>query len=349
MKKSSADRKSNTQWQLSDTISVIVQLAFPLIAILLVQFNPTVSAWSADLKISIIGVGLIAPIIILQITNCIAQNKNDSSAQSLEGRLVELDEKISHVNPMLERVFMSNNTRIMRFALRRTGEVNTLIKYAVDNQRSGNLKPREYYEELDYLAQLIIEDKKIMGDDFKGEIWAMTSFAPDEWIKDDGYEGPWIDTLKSMVEMGIRTSRICIVPSTLIDLISGESFSVPAEMPQFSGFIKLLRDYYGPGSTRDKARHYIIRDTTNEELKRIAGFFAIQLSSGEMHILTGETIDKFGSLTAEELFDENEIRGFSVLCHKFMTDRYALEKVIKDVAKPNGFLAYLSTNRVSLT
>lgn len=349
MRNSSADGQENAKWQLSDTITVVVQIAFPLVAVLIVQFYPDASTWSEDTKLSILGLGLVVPIIIQQITNCIAQNKNELMAANIEGRMEDLDEKISHVDPMLERVFMSNNERIMRFAFRRAEEVQALVKYAMDNQRSGNLKPREYYEELDYLAQRIMHDRKIKAGDFRGEIWAMTSFAPDEWIKDDGYEGPWIDTLKMMVDMGIRTKRICIVPSRLIDLISGESFSVPSYIPQFSGFMKLLRDYYGAGNKRDIAQHYIIRDTTNADLTRIAGFFAIKLSSGEMHILTGETIDKFGSLTAEALFNENEIRTFSVLCHKFMTDRYALEKVLKEVAKPKGFLAHLSANGVSIT
>lgn len=349
MKRNNIAEPINTRWQLSDTINVVVQLAFPVAAILIVHFYPDSSTWSPDVKLSIVGLGLVAPIIIQQITNSIAQNKNETVAAGIDGRLEELDDKISHVNPMLERAFVSNNDRIVRFALRRAEEVNALVKYAIDNQRSGNLKPREYYEELDYLSQLIIYDRKIMAEDFRGEIWAMTSFAPDEWIKDDGYEGPWTDTLKAMVDMGIKTRRICIVPSGLIDMIGGESFSVPKEMPQFAGFMKLLRDYYGTGSRREIARHYIIRDTTNADLTRIAGFFAIKLSSGEMHILTGETIDKFGSLTAEELFNENEIRDFSVLCHKFMTERYALEKVIKDAAKPKGFCEYLSANGVNLT
>jgi hypothetical protein len=349
MSKNSADGQVNARWQLSDTITVLVQIAVPLTAALIVQFHPDVSKWNEATKLSIIGLGILAPIIIQQITNLIAQNKNERTSAIIEARLEDLDKKLSHVNPMLERVFMSNNERIMRFALRRAEEVKLLVKYAMDNQRSGNLKPREYYDELDHLAQRIRHDRKIMAKNFRGEIWAMTSFAPDEWIKDDGYEGPWIDTLKSMVAMGIKTRRICIVPSRLMDLISGESFSIPSDIPQFSGFMKLLRDYYGPGCKRDIARHYIIRDTTNAELTSIAGFFAIKLSNGEMHILTGETIDKFGSLTAEALFNENEIRAFSVLCDKFMTDRYALEKVIKEVTKPKGFHAHLVANEVRIT
>ncbi|MAX25826.1 MAG: hypothetical protein CMJ19_15105 [Phycisphaeraceae bacterium] len=348
MKTNSENGQAATQWRQSDTIIVVVQLILPVVAILVVQFYPSSTNWNSDVKLSIIALGLIAPIIIQQVANSVAQNTNVTAAARIENRLEELDEKISHVNPMLERAFLSANDKIVRFALRRAGEVNTLIKYAIDNQRSGNLKPREYYEELDYLAHLIIRDRTIKKEDFTGEIWAMTSFAPDEWINDDGYEGLWIDTLQSMVDTGIRTKRICIVPSDLIDLIGSESFSVPKDMPQFPGFIKLLQDYYGTGNKKEAAQHYIIRDTTNTDLTRTAGFFAIRLSNGEMHILTGETIDKYGSITAEALFDENKIRQFSDLCHKFMTEKYAIENVIKDVAKPNGFGDYLLANGVNL-
>jgi len=254
-----------------------------------------------------------------------------------------MDEKLAHFNPILEKVFMSGNERIMRFALRRMDEVNSLIKYATDNQRSGKLKPREYYEELDHLAKLIMDDRKVNRKNFKGEIWAMTSFAPDEWVNDDGYEGAWTDTLKKMVDMGIKTRRLCIVPSGLLKIISDDTFTEPtkAEMPQYSGFIELLKDYYGSGANSNTAHHHIIKETTNPELTKIAGFFAIKLTNGEIHILTGETVDKFGSLTAELLFDEKEITKFNSLFMKFMTDRNTLEKVILETAKQNGFIKFL--------
>ena len=162
--------KAATQWRQSDTIIVVVQLILPVVAILVVQFYPSSTNWNSDVKLSIIALGLIAPIIIQQVANSVAQNTNVTAAARIENRLEELDEKISHVNPMLERAFLSANDKIVRFALRRAGEVNTLIKYAIDNQRSGNLKPREYYEELDYLAHLIIRDRTIKKEDFTGEI-----------------------------------------------------------------------------------------------------------------------------------------------------------------------------------
>jgi len=227
-------------------------------------------------------------------------------------------------------------------------EVNTLLKHVVDNLRSGKLKPREYYEELDYLAQLIKDDKKMHGRNFDGEIWAMTSFADHEWTDRDGYEGRWTDTLRELVDLGIKTKRLCIVPSKLLDAISVDTFTPPADISQFPGFMELLKSYYGTGSKSDIAKHYILRDNVELELTRTSGFFAIKLSNDELHILTGETVDEYGSMSAEVLFKEDDIRHLQSLCNKFMIDKFAVENVIKEKAHANGFLKYLSDNGVTI-
>ena len=342
------------KWHVVDIVMLIIQIVFPLVALFIAWIIPTgTGSWqlSADIKLSLIGCGLLVPLIITQITIIVGQNKNEKSFLDVSKSIQQSDDKITHIHPILEKVFVSENERIMRFAFRRIDEVNNLIKYAVGNQRSGKLKPREYYEELDHLAKLIVDDKKLNDPNFNGEIWAMTSFAPDEWVNDDGYEGVWTDTLKKMVNMGIKTRRLCIVPARLFEIINTDEFTEPTktDMPQYTGFIKLLIDYYGPSNMNDIARHYIIKDSTNTELTAIAGFFAIKLTNGELHILTGETIDKFGSLTAEVLFDKKEIIGFKTLCMKFMNDRNELETVIHDIAKQNGFLKHLDDIGVDIT
>ncbi|MCL5029216.1 MAG: hypothetical protein M1480_09380 [Bacteroidetes bacterium] len=346
-------KTTSKKWHLIDIVILSVQIIFPLVAILISLLFPT-GAGSGQLdettKLSVLGFGLIVPLILLQVSLTVGQNKSEKSSQDIEEKLHALTGMINHINPILERVFLSQNKRILRFSLRRMEEVNSLIKHAVDNQRSGCLKPREYYEELDYLAHLLINDKKLNGKNFSGEIWAMTSFAPDEWVNDDGYEGAWTETLKKMVDMGIKTRRLCIIPKKLSEAIYGDTFVEPKkdDVPQFEGFIKLLKDYYGDEAKRDIAIHYIINDSTNSELTKIAGFFAIKLTNGELYILTGETVDKFGSLTAEVLFNENEIKDFYSLCMKFMTKKNVLENVILDRSKPTGFQKYLTELNIDI-
>jgi hypothetical protein len=342
------------KWQLLDYILLIIQVLFPLITLLIAWLAPTANATnpkglSEDAKLAIIGLGILVPIIVQSVDMIKGQKETETSFSTLKENVQALEEKINHINPMLERAFFSGNDRVVRFALRRVDEVNALLKHVVDNLRSGKLKPREYYEELDYLAQLIRDDKRLHGSEFKGEIWAMTSFADHEWTDPDGYEGRWTDTLQELVALGIQTKRLCIVSSSLLDAISADTFTVPTEISQFPGFMQLVISYYGVGSKPDIAQHYIIRDTVDEELTRTAGFFAIKLTNGELHILTGETVDPLGSMSAEVLFKEDDIKHLRELCLRFMADRYTLEKIIKEKAKPSGFLQHLSDNGVTLS
>lgn len=346
--------RNRKKWSVMDYVLLGIQIVFPLITLLIAWLVPTSTTANPtglpeDTKLAIIGFGILVPLIVQSIDMTIGQKENDTSFSEVEENFRALDDKLSHVSPILERAFLTGNNRVMRFTIRRMDEVNALLKHVVDNLRSGKLKPREYYEELDYLAQLIKDDKKRnAGRNYKGEIWAMTSFADQEWTDRDGYEGRWTDTLQELVELGIKTKRLCIVPTNLLDAISTDTFTPPTDIPQFPGFMELLKSYYGTGSKPDIAKHYIIRDTVEEELTRTAGFFAIKLSTEELHILTGETVDQFGSMSAEVLFKEDDIRHLQNLCNKFMIDKFAIENVIKEKAKATGFLKYLSDNGVNI-
>jgi hypothetical protein len=348
------DKPYGRKWQAMDIVALVVQIVLPLIALFVAWRVPSGSGageLESDAKLSIIGLGLLVPLILNQITITIGQNRSDTSFQCVEDKLRALEEQLAQNNPMLEKAYLSKNERVLRFAIRRMDEVYTKIKFAVDNLRSNQLMPRDYYDELEYYALLIKNDKSIKGKEFRGEIWAMTSFAPDEWIKDDSYEGSWTETMRQMVDMGITTKRLCIIPAMLMDLISKDSFTEPApeELPEFRGFVKLLTDYYGTGSRKNVAQHFIIKSTQDAELAQTGGFFAIKLTNGELHILTGETVDKLGSLTAEALFDETVIKKFREQCEKFMKPRYSLEKIISDCAQKDGFLKYLYDKGINLS
>ncbi len=333
------------KWTLHDYLSLLIQVFIPLTTILIVLKYPNSETWTADVKLSILGLGLLSPMIIQQI----GASNADRTNRKIEARLVEISQRLSRLDPTLEKALTSNNNRIVRFALRRSDELKKLVEYAVNNQRSGLLKPREYYDELDHLADLIKTDKLINGRNFKGEIWAMTSFAPDEWVISDGYENSWMDTLNSLLNMGIETRRICIIPTDLFDAIGQENFSEPNDIKQFPGFMNLLRVYCDSTKLgKQVQKHYLIHASTNKILTQLAGFFAIKLTNGDMHILTGETVDPLGSLSAEALFDDKEIKDFRKICDKFMTDNRLLEKVLLNQAKTSGFLHYLSSKNISL-
>ena len=172
------------------------------------------------------------------------------------------------------------------------------------------MRPNEYYEELFYLANLIKQDYHSNVKNFSGEIWAMTSFADNEWSADQGYEQRWTEELCELVDQGIKTRRLCIIPDTLYKLIASDDIDLDKENknnPTFKAFWEFLRLYYKDNSYKNVLQ-YAIREGDSADLTRIRGFFAIKLSNGELHILYGETVDSNGAMTSELLFDRSEIQ-----------------------------------------
>ncbi len=335
----------NKKWSIIDIIILIIEILAPTISILIAFFYSN-DRMTEDVKLAIISVGIVIPVILLQISVTVGQKKSEYDARVLELRMTEMQDKLNHVSPILEQVFKSGNTRIQRFVYRRMDEVNRTIQSALSNNNSGNLRPSEYYEELLYLADLIIKDKEKHKKKFTGEVWAMTSFAEDEWIADEGYERLWTRKLEEIVDRGIKTRRLCIVPDDVYAIISDTTFSEPTNNKAFDGFIKLLDSYYGKSTRKKFVEHYFIRPGDNPDLTEIKGFFAIKLTNGELHILHGETVNENGAITAKVLFDPAEIRDVRRLFELYTSDNYDIGRVITATAKRNGFVEYLRNRNI---
>jgi len=340
----------NKKWSKVDILILVLQVIAPVISIIITLFLPQGQNLSADVKLAIVGAGIVIPIILLQITVTTGQNKDENDIEKFEKSIDDISDKINHISPILEQVFLTGNDRAKRFVYRRMDEVIKTIRTALSNNNSGNLRPSEYYEELLYLADLIISDHAEQKKNFKGEVWAMTSFADEEWIEDEGYEKLWTEKLTEIVDKGIKTRRLCVVPDKIYNLISIQSFSEDEanKIKAFKGFVSYFESYYGCQARKKIAEHYFIKTNDNPELTRIKGFFAIMLSSGELHILHGETVNESGALTAKMLFDPSEIQRVRELFERYTRPSQELGKVISKVAKQNGFLTYLKNRNVEL-
>lgn len=337
------------KWALEDIVVLVLEVLSPIAAIIITCFIPYGKSLDSDMRLSIIGAGISIPIILLQISITQGQNKNENDIQKINNDVNQLSEKINHLSPVLEQVFLTSNDRIQRFAYRRFGETCKIIQSAVNNKHSGNLRPNEYYEELMFLADMILKDKNENKQKFKGEIWAMTGFAEEEWIADDGYERLWTDKLKEMVNVGIKTRRLCLIPDSVYNIITSQSFVIPSENEiSFWGFIELLESYYGINSKKKTTEHYILREKDNPRLEEIKGFFAIKLTNGDLHILYGETVDANGALTAKVLFDPNEIQEVRRLFELYAKPNYRIEKKLTDMSTTNGFIDYLQDRNIVL-
>lgn len=339
------------KWTFIDILVLCLEIAIPIISIVITCAVPQGRALDSDIKLAIIGGGISIPIVLLQISVTVGQNSNDRCNDETKTAVMHLSEQLNHISPILEKVFLSQNDRIKRFVYRRMEEVTKTINAALSNNNSGELRPSEYYEELLYLADMIIRDRDEHKKKFTGEIWAMTSFAEDEWIADEGYERLWTEKLKSICDKGIKTRRLCIVPDTVYNIISDSVFTAPQQNANnsFWGFISLLEMYYSNSVRKKTSEHYFLRENDNTDLTDIKGFFAIKLTNGELNILHGETVDKNGALTAKVLFNPDEIQELRNLFERYATQSYRMEKVISDVSKQNLFVDYLKRKNIDLT
>jgi hypothetical protein len=347
----SSNKHSFGTWTILDFILLILEIMLPAGAILVALFSKiNGNPLDSDTRLSIIGAGLIAPMVITQYTLINGLNRHTKDIQKLKNDLDAIDDKLIHLSPILEQVFLTDNDRAKRFVYRRMDEVTRTIRTALNNNNSGNLRPSEYYEELLHLADLIIADHAKRRKNFKGEVWAMTSFADEEWIEDEGYEKLWTEKLTEMADKGIKTRRLCVVPDNLHTIISNSEFveNEATTLKVFNGFVSYLKTYYSTATRKKHVENYLIRINDNTELTQIKGFFAIKLNSGELHILHGETVNENGALTAKVLFDTHEIEKVKELFERYARHSQELSKVVTQTAKNNGFLDYLLNHGVVL-
>lgn len=337
------------KWSKMDIFIVILEILAPVISLVITCILSEDGALSEDDKLAIICGGISIPIILLQFSVTNGQNFINRELGEVKKKIEELSTKMDHFSPIFEQVFITNNERIHRFVYRRMNEVTKTVKNALNNNHSGYLRTSEYYEELLYLADLIEKEKAVMKRNFSGEIWAMTSFAEDEWIADAGYEKNWTERLKEISDLGIKTRRLCIIPDSVYNIISAEQFNEPSKNDEksFWGFIGLLEEYYNNSEKKKTStEHYFIRESDSPELSEIKGFFAIQLSNGELHILYGETANEKGSITAKVLFDPSEIQRVRSLFERFTTDSRKMKNIIS-ISHSNGFEDFLTQNNIT--
>lgn len=305
------------KWSVADVVILVLEIIAPIISLCITIILG--SKLTEDVKLAIITAGIAIPIAIMQISLTQGQNKNDKEIEQLKEKLKESDDKITHISPIMERIFLSDNEMIKRFSYRRMQEAIKSINYALANNRTDYLRPNEYYEELFYLATLIRNDYLSTGKKFSGEIWAMTSFAEEEWSADQGYEKIWTEKLSDLVKEGIQTRRLCIISDDIFALLKSSTFDLDKEIssnPSFKAFWEFLKLYYKNGCAKN-VKQYAIRENDCANLTKIKGFFAIKLSNSELHILYGETVDANGAMTSKLLFDKDEISQTRTLFDRY--------------------------------
>jgi len=266
-----------SKWKPREIAALFLEIASPAASIAVACLLPTSNAMSIDQRLAVVVGGIAIPIVMLQfsLTKSIKTVSHEISEVDL--KVDSASEMIGHISPVLESVIRSDNDKLQRFAFRRLDEAYDTVIYALNNNNSGDLKPNEYYEELLYLSSLILKDKDENKDKFAGEIWAMTGFAENEWVADEGYERLWSDRLKEMAVANIPTKRLCLIHAELYEMLMRQPFVVPPDSDEryssFWSFVGFLEDYYCKNDIKTSVNHYFIRDSDNDMLSSVRGFF----------------------------------------------------------------------------
>lgn len=314
-----------TKWSKEDKSLLILQIISFAVSIV-VSCIPD-NMLTASIKLAIICASINIPIIIVQLTLTIGQNKNESDLQDIieinnknsEEILAKTKKVIKNVNDVnnkmsqittLYEIYSSKNDRLRRFADRRIEDLIHILNRANQLGDSDFLGVREYYNELDYLANKLKSD-----DNTKASIWAMTGFAPDEWSATGGYERDWTRTLENLSKKGFKTIRLCLLSNDIVSQMKKVDFTAPEENSTLNGLISLLKQYY---RNESNCEHYVIRPNEFSKLDETNGFFGIVLSNDEKHIIQGEAVNLNSGLTGKVLFDEHQIneiyRDFQRAC-----------------------------------
>lgn len=337
----------NQKWTKWDKFIVVIEMLSILTSIFVALIPDDKLASTIKLTIICACIGL--PIVILQASLTVGQNKTgenfiklNDSHELLKVELMDMNNRTQQVFSLFE-IYSSQNERVRRFADRRISEMIKTLTKASKSGNSGLLNVREYYNELDFMA-----DKLEMDNGTDCCIWAMTGFAPNEWSATGGYEKAWTRRLQNLVNKKIKTIRLCLLSKEIINKITDKNFTVSKNGKKgssFDGFISLLKQYYQSNSSNSE--HYVVLNNEFTKLDEVKGFFGIKLSSGEKHIVLGEAVNLDKGLTGNVLFDVEQIDKIHTEFEHACNPEREIIKYINDNAS-DAFKQYLKNQNINL-
>ncbi len=334
----------NPKWTKWDIFILFLEIISVLVSIIVALIPEDKLLSSTKLTIICACIGL--PIIILQASLTVGQNKTCEKISELTDSYNSLKEEIDNITHYISPLFTiysSQNERVRRFADRRISEMIKTLTTANKNGNSGLLDVREYYNELDFMA-----DKLELDSGTNCFIWAMTGFAPNEWSAAGGYERAWTRRLQNLANKKIKTIRLCLLSKEIINKITDKNFSISRNGKKGSaidGFISLLKQYYQGNSSN--CEHYVVLNNEFAKLDEVKGFFGIVLSNGEKHIVLGEAVNLDKGLTGNVLFDVEQIDKIHTEFEHACNPEREIIKYINDNAS-DTFKQYLKNQNINL-
>lgn len=97
------------KWTFLDIVILAIEILSPLASIIITCVIPASRQLDSDSRLAIIGAGISIPVKLLQISTTKGQNKTENDVQNLDDRIKEVSEKVNHISPVMEQVFISGN------------------------------------------------------------------------------------------------------------------------------------------------------------------------------------------------------------------------------------------------
>lgn len=303
---------------------------------ILLEFLPIHEKFDTTSKIFFTGLTLISifcEIINYQFSKFVKENSNhDVTAKDaiLSGEKEEhahlmkrIEREHSEIKGLLKLKSVYNDIAKLPedarvYYLKRLEDFEKKISPCIYEERSGRLHLKEYYAQLNMLADEIIADKKDCANvAYQGEVWAMTFLQEEELDPNDAdYEGPWLQKLQAIDRQDINTIRLFVL-NDHFGLLKSELTSF-SEKEKAEKLLKKLLAYCSDDNELHSS-FVVSRDAFGDEIEQEfiekgKGFFATRLSNGNMKLIRWQSID--GYLGACSKCKELRRRGEIVFSQK---------------------------------
>lgn len=355
--KNEVTMETNTKekkWNIIDWLIFIAEIILPVVAILCAIFIQK-DNYNIDARLATIVAGITGQIVLVGVQ----LKKINTSMNKNKEYINKIQESICFTNEMTS-ILSGGEERRIEFARRRLKEIEDIFKTVSKEKDSGLLSVSTYYKELDYLKELLSDNRNIKG----CMIWAMTGFSNSEWEdKENDLEKAWCDSLKELAKR-IATKRVCIISSELNQLLQEDEEYFEIQLKDWKeneknpeliktknlkSFFDYISTYYGKDAKQYKVENFCLNDNSRKysELVQEKGFFGIELSDEKKLVIKGEAVNPSTGLQGSYVFDENVIKHLYDMHKTVCSSQKTLVEFIEQKQYSN-FLAFCKKQNLFL-
>lgn len=208
---------------------------------------------------------------------------------------IEILEKNMTIDELFKKIYRLDNSEQKQIYLESIETFVETMNSRMLGARSGALSRHAYYGELTKASESIIHDKENIEGTYNGEIWAMTFWQDDELDLSDEYENAWVKRMEDMDNIGIKTTRLCVM--------GGKKKILARNVidDEVENLLLRLSYYCKKNPVCKNTTVYAIDSIDTLSVKEQEwigkGFFAIKLANGELRLIRGVSLDNRNATT----------------------------------------------------